>query len=60
MEIVENIERIAVKRKTAAQMLDCGETTIWRLCKEGKLETIKIFNDQRITIASIKRLGKVA
>jgi hypothetical protein len=58
MESVANLEPIAVKRSTAAKMLDCGPTTIWRLCKEGKLDTIKIGADERITVESIKRIGK--
>lgn len=58
MEPVVNIEPVAVKRKTAARMLDCGETTVWRLQKEGKLETVKVGEDDRITVESIKRLGK--
>lgn len=60
MESVANLEPIAVKRSTAAKMLDCGPTTIWRLCKEGKLDTIKIGNDDRITVASIRRIGNTA
>jgi len=60
MESVANLEPIAVKRSTAAKMLDCGPTTIWRLCKEGKLDTIKIGADERITVASIRRIGTTA
>ena len=59
MENVINLEPIAVKRATAARMLDCGPTTIWRLCKEGKLDTIKLAGDDRITVASIRRIGTV-
>lgn len=58
MEAVVNVEPVAVKRTTAARMLDCGATTIWRLCKEGKLDTIKVGNDERVTVESIKRFGK--
>jgi excisionase family DNA binding protein len=59
MEPVVNVEPVAVRRRTAAQMLDCGETTVWRLCKEGKLDTIKVGKDDRITVASIKKYAKV-
>lgn len=57
MESVANLEPIAVKRTTAAKMLDCGPTTIWRLCKEGKLDTIKLGGDERVTVESIRRIG---
>jgi len=60
MESVANLEPVAVKKSTAAKMLDCGATTIWRLCKEGKLDTIKIGEDDRITVESIRRIGKAA
>ena len=59
MESVANLDPIAVKRTTAARMLDCGPTTIWRLCKEGKLDTVRIGADERITVESIKRIGNV-
>jgi hypothetical protein len=58
MEPVVNLEPVAVRRATAAKMLDCGVTTVWRLCKEGKLDTIKIGADERVTVESIKRIGK--
>ncbi|OFW17804.1 MAG: hypothetical protein A3H27_15545 [Acidobacteria bacterium RIFCSPLOWO2_02_FULL_59_13] len=58
METIARLEPVAVKRTTAARMLDCGQTTIWRLCKEGKLDTIKIGADERITVESIRRIGK--
>jgi excisionase family DNA binding protein len=57
MESVANLEPIAVKGTTAAKMLDCGATTIWRLVKNGTLETIKIGSDTRITVESIRRVG---
>lgn len=51
------IEPLAVRPRTAAKMLDCGQTKIYELIKLGKLETIRLDSDQRITIASIKRLA---
>ena len=48
-------EPIAVRRRTAARMLDCGETKIYELQKAGELETIKIGADDRIVVASIYR-----
>lgn len=49
------IEPLVVKLTTAAKILDCGHTKIWELCKDGKLKTIKVGSDQRITVASIRR-----
>jgi len=54
------MEPVAVRRKTAGRMLDCSETTVWKLCKEGKLTTIKVGNDDRVTVESIKRYGKTS
>lgn len=48
-------EALAVKRSTAARMLDCGATKVWELQKSGDLETIKIGADDRITVDSIRR-----
>jgi len=50
-------EPVAVRRATAATMLDCSATTIHRLIHEGKLKVVKIGADQRVTVASIKRLA---
>jgi hypothetical protein len=49
------LEPLAVKRTTAADLLDCGPTTIWKLEKAGKLDTIKVGKDTRITMESIRR-----
>lgn len=46
---------IAVKRSTAARMLDCGATKVWELQKAGELETVKLGSDDRITVSSIER-----
>jgi hypothetical protein len=54
----EAIEPVAVRRETAAAMLDCSPTTIWRLCKEGKLDVVKVGSDSRVTVESIRRLAK--
>jgi excisionase family DNA binding protein len=50
------LEPIAVRRPTAAKMLDCSESTVFKLEREGKLKTVKIGADRRITVASIKAL----
>ena len=56
---VQNLEPVAVRRATAARMLEVSVTTVWRLVQEGKLETVKIGADDRITVASIRRFGTV-
>ena len=48
------IEPVAVKRATAARLLDCGATKVWELCKAGKLQTIKIGADERVLVSSIR------
>lgn len=57
---VVRLEPLAVRRKTAAAMLDCSETTIYLLCKKGLLQTIKIGADDRVLVSSIKRYAKPA
>lgn len=54
METVSQ-NQIAVKRSTAARMLDCGPTKVWQLEKSGELKTIKLGADTRITVESIKQ-----
>lgn len=56
-EEATRIEVVAVRRETAARMLDCSLTTIWKLSKEGKLDAIKVGADDRITVESIRRLA---
>lgn len=50
-------EPLAVRRETAARMLDCSSATIWKLCRQGKLRTVKVGADQRVTVASIRALA---
>ena len=57
-EEVVVIEPVAVRRRTAAAMLDCSESTVRKLEVEGKLKTILIGADRRITVESIKALGR--
>jgi hypothetical protein len=52
------IEPVAVRRKTAAAVLDCSETSVWKLEKLGLLDTIKVGADVRITMASIRRFAQ--
>lgn len=57
MEEVVLIEPVAVRRKTAAAMLDCSESTVLKLEREGKLRTVLVGADRRITVDSIKAYG---
>ncbi|OGA59984.1 MAG: hypothetical protein A3G81_26125 [Betaproteobacteria bacterium RIFCSPLOWO2_12_FULL_65_14] len=59
MQITEKVielEPLAVRRGTAAKMLDCSPTTIHKLMKAGKLRTVKVGADDRILIDSIRAL----
>ena len=59
-EEVVTIEPVAVRRTTAAKLLDCSPSTIWKLCRAGKLDVVKIGADDRVTIASIRRYAGAA
>lgn len=56
-EEVMRLEPLAVRRRTAAAMLECSETSIWKLVKEGRLRTLKIGADQRILVTSIREFA---
>ena len=56
-EEVVKLEPVAVRRKTAAAMLDCSESTIRNLIKQGKLETVQVGADSRVKTASIRRFA---
>jgi len=56
-EEVVQLEPLAVRRSTAAKMLDCGLTTVHRMVRDGRLRTISIGGgDLRITVKSIRAL----
>lgn len=55
VEPVVVLEPLAVKKTTAAKLLDCGLTKIRYLIIAGKLKTIKIGADQRVTMASLRK-----
>ena len=48
------LEPIAVKRSTAAKLLDCGSTKVFQLQKAGELKTVKVGADDRIIVQSIR------
>lgn len=48
-------EPLVVKRSTAARLLDCSQTSVWKLCRSGILDTVKLGDDPRITMASLRR-----
>jgi excisionase family DNA binding protein len=56
-EEVTALEPVAVRRETAARLLDCSPTTIWKLVKAGKLDAVKVGSDDRVTVESIRRLA---
>ena len=56
-EEVLKLEPVAVRYKTAAGLLDCSESTARKLVREGKLKTMTIGADERITLSSIRKLA---
>jgi len=58
-EVIE-LEPVMVKFPTAARLLDCSESTVRKLVRLGKLRTVKVSDDDRITIESIKALAAEA
>ena len=56
-EEVVPVEPVAVRLSTAAGVLDCSVSTIRKLVKEKKLETVKVGNDDRVTVKSLKALA---
>ena len=57
MEPEVTMEPIAVRRTTAAKLLDCTPPKVWQLQREGKLDAIKVGADDRITVESIRRFA---
>jgi len=51
------LKPIAVRRRTAAAALDCGETKIGEFVKAGLLQTIRIGADERILVSSLEQLA---
>jgi excisionase family DNA binding protein len=54
-----NIEPVVVSVKEAGRMLNFGHDKIFRLLRDGTLESTKIGRSRRISVASIKRLAEV-
>ena len=53
-EPTEQIERIGVSAKRAAEMIDVCERTIWNLAKEGKIRAIRIGKRVIISVQSLR------
>ena len=45
----------AVRWDTAGRMLDCSPNKVRQLAKDGKLSTIQLGADRRVTVESIER-----
>ena len=59
-EEVIKFEAVAVRRGTAAAMLDCSPSTVEKLLRQGKLKTCLVGSDKRITVDSIRALVQAA
>jgi excisionase family DNA binding protein len=55
-EEVIKVEPVAVRYRTAAGLLECSESTVRKLVREGKLDAVKVGDDDRVTTASIRAL----
>ena len=55
-EEVVKLEPVAVRYRTAAGLLECSESTVRKLVREGKLRVTKIGDDDRVTVESIQAL----
>jgi excisionase family DNA binding protein len=55
-EEVVKLEPMFVRYRTAAGLLDCSESTLRKLVRQGKLKTALIGADVRISVESIKAL----
>jgi excisionase family DNA binding protein len=56
-EEVLKLEPVAVRYRTAAGLLECSESTVRKMVREGKLEKVKVGDDERVTTKSIKALA---
>jgi excisionase family DNA binding protein len=55
-EEVVKLEPLYVRYRTAAGMLECSESTVRKLTREGKLRVVKVGDDDRVSVESIKAL----
>jgi len=54
----EVVAPVVVRISTAAKMLDCGRSSVYDLCVAGKLKTVWLKSDRRITVESINRYAR--
>ena len=54
--VLEAAHPLAVSVKTASRLLGTGTTSMWRLIKDGSVETIRIGRRRLVTYRSLKRL----
>jgi excisionase family DNA binding protein len=52
----EGARRLAVSVKTACELIGVGNTTMWALIKEGRVQTVRIGRRRLIIYASLERL----
>jgi excisionase family DNA binding protein len=53
----DDVDPIAVPPRVAMQLLCIGETTLFKLLKNGELQSVQIGRSRRILMTSIKRLA---
>ena len=50
-------EQLLFRVADVARILDCGLTKAYELITDGKLETVLVGADRRVTVASLRRLA---
>jgi hypothetical protein len=50
------LKPVAMSIRTAREILGVGNTTIWRLIGQGRLETIRLFSKRLVLYSSIEQL----
>ena len=51
------MEKILASVKETREILAIGNGTVWKLIKEGRLQTVKIGRRTLVVIDSIRRIG---
>jgi excisionase family DNA binding protein len=51
------IDRVAVKIRTAGEMLEVSDATIMRMLKRGELEKVTLGRAVRVSVESIRKLS---
>jgi excisionase family DNA binding protein len=56
-EVTSGKPRLLHSVRHAAEALDLGPSTVWKLISDGKLETVRIGRSRRITDRSLRQFA---